>query len=528
MGSGDDGELSVRSDWPLGLAVAVGFGYRLAAAVSFPILFDEVQVVAYGFVRGFDPRLRGDPLFETPLAVSNGVTPLWQWIQAVPAALFGEVSRAGLRSVPVLLGLLGVVLAYRAGRILGGGRTAAIAAFLYAALGPLVYVNARGEFSESLLAVLCLLTLLDLMPSATGRPLPRRVALWPALALLTYLGKGLLVYGAYAPHLVLLAVLGATGRARPPRLDPRRALLLVVLPLVPALLWLLAADTVVFGRGGTLETGIGPVSSVWELAGKLTLGYGSAVKRTLVATPRDALYLYLHPGIWPTTTLIFPVLLATLAILAFRLARALRSRPAETERWLLPLALVLPPAALIVGRGVIDARFHLLYLPVLLPYAAGIVDEAIGRLQRTAPSFGLSPVVTGRVAASAFVLTISVASLVCGPLHWGRRWAWEPSSAPGPPPREVSESPDPDLNLARCVLGGHGASAAVPYFRRAVDRHPDDRDVLLEAGATLLGDPSQVERIVELSSTYLRKHPEDESVRRLMRVALRKARRAGS
>jgi uncharacterized membrane protein YqaE (UPF0057 family) len=300
-----------------------------------------------------------------------------------------------------------------------------------------------------------------------------------------------------------------------------------VLPLVPALVWLLAANAVVFGRGATLETGIGPVSSVWELAGKLTFGYGSAVKRTLVATPRDALYLYLHPGIWPTTTLVFPVLLATLAILAFRLARALRTRPSETERWLLPLALVLPPAAVIVGRGVIDARFHLLYLPVLLPYAAEIVDEAIGRLERAARSFGLSPLATGRVAASAFVLALVAASLVRGPLHWGRRWAWEPSSAPGPPPREVAESPDPDLNLARCVLGGHGVAAAVPYFRRAVDRHPDDRDVLLEAGATLLRDRSQVERIVELSSAYLRKHPEDESVRRLLRVALRRAQRAG-
>jgi uncharacterized membrane protein YqaE (UPF0057 family) len=513
---------------PLVLALGVGLAYRLAAAVSFPVVFDEVQVVAYGFVRGSDPRLRSDPLFETPLAVSNGVTPLWQWIQALPAALFGEVSRAGLRSVPVLLGALGIVLAYRAGRRLATTRVAALAAFLYAVLDTLVYTNARGEFSESLLAVLCLLTLLDLMPAATERPVPSRAALWPALALLTYLGKGLLIWGAYSLHLGLLLLLGATGRARPRRLGLRRALALGLVPLVPALSWLVATNAAVFGGGGRLETDIGPVSSVWEFAGKLTFGYGSAVKGTLVATPRDALYLYLHPDIWPTTTLVFPVLLVTLAAAAFRLARALRRRSQETERWLLPLALVLPPAAVIVGRGVIDARFHLLYLPVLLPYAAECVDQAIRRLERASPSLGLSPVGTGRVAAGAFVLVLVASNLVRGPLHWGRHWAWEPSSAPGPPPREVTECPDPDLNLARCVLARHGVAAAVPYLRRAVDRHPDDRDVLLEAGGTLLGDRSQLGRIVELTSAYLRAHPEDERVRRLMNVALQRAsRRAG-
>jgi hypothetical protein len=510
---------------PLALALVIGLAYRLTALVSFPVVFDEVQVMAYGFVRAFDPRLGTDPFFETPLAVSNGVTPLWFWIQAVPAWLFGETSAAGLRTVPLLLGLLGVGLAYRAGMRLAGARVAGLAAFLYAVLDPLVYTNARGEFSESLLAPLCLLILLDLMPAPEERAVPLRVAVWPALALLTYLGKGLLVWGAYALCLGLLWLLGSAGLARPRRLRGGRALLLGLSPLAPALLWLVAANTVVFGRGAALETDVGPVSSVWELAGKLTFGYGSAVKTTLVATPGDALYLYGNFDVWPTTTLLAPVFLLTLCAASLRLARALARRRQDTERWLLPLGLALPPAAVIVGRGVLDVRFHLLYLPVLIPYAAECVDLAIRWLERAASSRRVSPTWTGRLAVGSLVGLLVTGTFVRGPLHWGQRWAWEPTSVPGPPPKAVTESPGPELNLARCVVGRHGKAKAVPYLRRALDRWPDDRDVLLEAGGALLGDPGQLGRIVELTSTYLRARPEDEDVRRLMTRALRRASR---
>jgi hypothetical protein len=60
----------------------------------------------------------------------------------------------------------------------------------------------------------------------------------------------------------------------------------------------------------------------------------------------------------------------------------------------------------------------------------------------------------------------------------------------------------------------------VPYLRQAIERHPGDRAVLLEAGTALLGDRSQVGRVVELSSAYLRTHADDEEVRRLLARAI--------
>lgn len=549
---------------PLGYALGLGLAYRWAAIASFPVVFDEVQVMAYAFARGFDPRLSGDPLFETPLAVSNGITPLWLWIQALPQWLFGQTSVVGLRSVPVLLGLVGICLAYHATMRLAGARAAWLAASLYAVLDPFVFTNAHGQFSESLIAPLTLALLLDLLPAETDRPLRWRVAAWPALAMLTYLGKGLLVWSAYLVCLGLLWLLGWAGLATPRRLGPGRALLLGALPAVPTLIWLWAANAAVFGRTGILETDVGPVSSTWQLVERLTFGYGSAVKATMVGTWRDALYPYLGFDVWPTTTVLAPLLLATLGAAVARLARALRAgRPRETERWLVPLCLALPPAAIIVVRGVLDARFHLLYLGVLIPYAAECLDEWLRWLERGAWKPFVACAALGaawftyatraepawsalvvcwllllaaararldsqwavRLGSGGLVALLVTSSLLRGPLRWGQRWAWEPNSAPGPPPKEAAAFPPPDVDLARTVAARHGPRKAVPYLRQAIESHADDRAVLLEAGSALLSDRSQVGRVVELSAAYLRTHADDEEVRRLLARAMARASR---
>src|SRR4030095_17131493 len=78
----------------------------------------------------------------------------------------------------------------RGGGGLGGRRAAVVGGFLAAVDGPYLFANARGEYSESLLVVVTLLTLGELRRA--GGDLPRmRTTLWLALALLAYFGKGL-------------------------------------------------------------------------------------------------------------------------------------------------------------------------------------------------------------------------------------------------------------------------------------------------------------------------------------------------
>jgi len=306
------------------------------------------------------------------------------------------------------------------------------------------------------------------------------------------------------------------------------------------------------------------VSSAWQLVERLTFGYGSAVKATMVGTWKDALYPYLGFDVWPTTALLAPVYLASLGAAAARLARALlRGRPRETGRWLIPLCLALPAAVIIVVRGVLDARFHLLYLGVVIPYAAECLDDWLRWLERgawkpflgcgalgvvwltyvtpgepawsvavaglilllTAAKAALSPPWAGRLGSVGLVALLVVSSLLRGPLRWGQRWAWEPNSAPGPPPKEAAAFPPPDVDLARTVVARHGPRKAVPYLRQAVERHADDRAVLLEAGTALLGDRSQAARVVELSAAYLRTHADDQEVRQLLARAMARASR---
>lgn len=558
--------------------VAMGLLLRVRAAVVFPVTFDEVQVVAYGVARGMsadDPR---EILLRIPLAVSNGITPLWLWLQALPCGLLGETSRLGLRVVPVLLGATACLLAFLVSAELFTHRVGLVAALLVAVASPMVFTNARGEFAESLLVVLALQLLRDLAPNASGRAIPTRAMLWPALALFTYLGKGLLLYGAYALYLTALFVLGLLRPAFAGRLAVRRLGLLLAGPLVLPGAFLIAAQSVAFTGVPSLMTDVGPVGSVWEAIHRLTLGYGSTVKADMVGSPLDALYVYRDFGVWPTTTLLALPSLVALSWAVAGVARGFsRGDPVRLERSLLLLALALPGAAIVVGRGVLDARFHLVSQAILTPYLAHALDRWVdwaetGRrfLFGAAGAGALLPAWLGilthgsqagdtAATRSLALLEVTLVALVCvtvlmgrlprqargraalailsallvipgllvGPLDWGRRWAWEPGPPPAPAPRSVTEFASVELQLARRFVERDGLLRAAPFLARALEAHPEDRDTLLEAGELLLeGDPREAERVIVAVGGYLRGRPDDPALRALLRRALELARRS--
>lgn len=523
----------------LGLLVIAAM-FRLAASDRLPVVHDEVHVVAYGLARAF---LADDPadalLFETPLAVSNGITPLWWWLQAGPGYAFGITTKAGLRVLPICLGLASVAVAFVAGERLRSTAAGWLAGLLFAAMPLAVYTNARGEFAESLIALALLALVADLARTgdrsggAQRGVLPLRLAVWPAIALPTYLGKGVLVWGAFAVAVAALWGLGRVPWGDPRRLSTPRALALVGLPWIPTGLWLWAAELRVFGDGPMI-TDIGPVASVGESIRKLTLGYGTEVKDFMVSTWSDALYVYTDFAVWPVLACLALPIVAVFLVYAHRLTAALRARDAvAAEAALLPLALSLPILCALLAKGALGARFHLLYLAPLLPYVGALFDE------------WLCAWVRERRAARGVTAAVSLAlvgiSASWGVLDWGRRLAWEPGPRADQPPYPVERYANPELQLVRFYLarelsvalasGRFGADSpdataraqaevfarAHPLVRHAFDAHPDDPATLREAGENLLHfSPPDREHVVEAWRRHLLIHPDDEEVQALL------------
>lgn len=80
--------------WVL-LIIALGAAYRLSLAASLPVGYDEVFVMAVGMddikSSGANTRLM-EVLFFLPIRRSNGITPLWWWVQ-YPSEFIGPPSR---------------------------------------------------------------------------------------------------------------------------------------------------------------------------------------------------------------------------------------------------------------------------------------------------------------------------------------------------------------------------------------------------------------------------------------------------
>ena len=188
--------------WAIILIVA-GAGLRIAYAVRCGVGYDEVFVMGLGLDELFGSWRAF--FIDVPIRRSDGITPLWWWVQAIPKAVMGHLSLAGLRAVPVILGIATLVLTWRVAlpRI-GRGPTVILIA-LAAVSDVLAFSNARGEFAESLLLMVAL-------PAACliGQPQRFRLkgALWLVL-LMTHLGKGLFLVAGLIVADVVSAMLQA-------------------------------------------------------------------------------------------------------------------------------------------------------------------------------------------------------------------------------------------------------------------------------------------------------------------------------
>jgi hypothetical protein len=348
------------------ILIVAGAALRLTYATRCGVGYDEVFVMGVGLDEA-SASWRA-LVIDVPVRRSDGITPLWWWVQAVPSLVGGHPSLVGLRAVPVLLGIATLIVAWRvAARRIGRG-PAAILLGLAAMSDVLAFSNARGEFAESLLIVVALPA--ACLAGQTRRP-GLKGTLWLIL-LMTHLGKGLFLVAGLAMAEVICILL-KRGRGRTVR-AVRGLAISGLIAVVPTIAWLLVVNTVAFSSG-PVATDAGDRDNVWHSLTAITFGYRQ-VKAHLVAGPMDAMQVYLDGAIWPTTTILAVPLLVGMLSALFTSGR----------RRVLTLSLmpwIVIGIVAVVARGMIGGRFHLLYLPALWIVAA----VGLWRLRRAAGTF---------------------------------------------------------------------------------------------------------------------------------------------
>ncbi len=349
--------------------------FRASLALALPVGYDEIFVMGIGLD---DLRTSLDAyLFETPLTHSSAVTPLWWWVQSIPLMLMGDVSLLMLRLGPFLLGAATPVIAWYAARR-RFGRSAALWFVAFIALSDvLIFSNSRGEFAESLLVPLIVLCVCLGDGPGTGW---RRGVLW-MLLLLTALVKGLGVIGLMAAADVVVCILAPRDRRR----LVRGWLIGLAIALPPAVVYLIAAQVHFAGEPIVHEALTAP--DVVTLVRRLLLDY-SEVKAHVVGSVRDAAQVHLDYLVWPASAAVAPLLLAAVGAAIARLRRARWSPASRRDVARLRLAVwTVLGAAMVIGRGVLGARFHLIYLPAAWMLAALWLSDRRARHWRSTNIF---------------------------------------------------------------------------------------------------------------------------------------------
>jgi len=350
--------------------IILGAALRIYLAATLPIGYDEVYVMGLGLdAMAASPRAA---LVEVPMTRSTAAAPLWWWMQFITCVAGGRLSLFSLRVLPVLLGVATLVLAWRLAAARFGRRVGLLFLALASLSDILIFTNSRGEFAESFTTPLVLIAVCGIgRPKRAGRR-----AMIGALLLLTTLVKGILTLG-----LILTAELvAALTQSTPRRGHFAGVLISLLIALAPAVAYLVWAHQHFAGRNiphDALAAG-----SVTDLVRALIFDYAT-IKAHVTGTVRDAAFVALDYAAWPTTALSAPLLLMAILWTALQAARrGLRPRGRRASACTALAVWAIVGCAVVVSRGTLGARFHLMYLP-----AAWMVTAlAFGRLRRTMPA----------------------------------------------------------------------------------------------------------------------------------------------
>ncbi len=411
----------ITTTWVI-IFVLTGVAYRLYLSSILPVGYDEVKVMAVGLEEMTESV--GKALIEVPVRRSNGITPLWWWLEYALTGGGRSISLLTLRIAPVLLGALTLLVGYRLCSTYWGRPTAVVFTAWLALSDVLTFTNSRSDFAESL-SVLLLIPIVCLI----GRPGAVVVRGLCLLGLLmTGFGKGIFAVGlmVLAEVVVLLvrrfsmpkcaSTIEILPELKPASPGPVRSLIMSLgIAVLPTGVYLLAA-ALYFAPVGSIHHDAVEAEGLIDLIYQITLNYPET-KAHATGGPMDAALIWLNFDAWPVQLLSVPVIaIAILLTVRKWWAGGVSGQSRRDTAMLGLLVWVLCGAVVVISRGTAGARFHLMYLPALWLFAAHALRSRFDRV----PTAVIGSIILG-------VWTVSV--FLAGPVIWASFARFEPMYA---------------------------------------------------------------------------------------------------
>lgn len=357
---------------PLTWIIFFGFALRFYGVKNFPVLHDEIMSILDGVNKTKESLAHF--FYIASLENSLGIMPLYFWIER----LFTDIIRQnnwGLRVFPLIFGVLTIILAYYVIKKRFNKSLAILSSFIVAFSDIFIWVTSKAQFFEVILVPLSFLIFFFL--TSENKNKFYWASLFFTLMLFTYFGKGLFFVLCLFLWYALCKIFDLN------RLKIKWAEIILVVKkellqfssffLLP-LAWLISAQFIVFSKGPIYNAvGLGEINSIWKMLYLTTFGYGIHAKQFLVGSPRDAFLVFDNIHIWPVTGLLFIPFLFGLMILIYRAFSHWKEGNIlfKKDSYLLIFALV--PFFFLIFRGIISARFHLLYfLPFVIISSMGL------------------------------------------------------------------------------------------------------------------------------------------------------------
>ena len=411
----------ITTAWVI-IFIVTGVAYRLYLTSILPVGYDEVKVMAVGLEEMTESV--GKALIEVPVRRSNGITPLWWWLEYALTGGGRAISLLTLRIAPVVLGVLILLVGYRVCSTCWGRSTAVVFTAWLALSDVLTFTNSRSDFSESL-SVLLLIPIVCLI----GRPGAVVVRGLCLLGLLmTGFGKGIFAVGlmVLAESVVLMVrrfsmpkcalMIDMPRELTPTSPGPVRSLIIsLVIAVVPTGVYLLTV-ALYFAPTGSIHHDAVEAEGLFDLLYQITLNYPET-KAHVTGGPLDAALIWMNFDAWPVQMLSVPVIaIAILFTVRKWWAGRIGGQSCRNTAMFGLMVWALCGAVVVISRGTAGARFHLMYLPALWLFAAHALRSRLDRVPTA---------VIGSVILGVWIVSVFLA----GPVIWASFARFEPMYA---------------------------------------------------------------------------------------------------
>lgn len=354
---------------------------RLYALFTWPMGGDEVVVVGRQIELYTQALAAGDGwsiLVDIPLYASNGMTPLWGWLQTLVYYCFAGAALS-VRVLPFVFSLAGVFLIYIFALCFFDRKTAVFAASV-AGLSDLgIYLAVNGEMTETFL-LCCSVCAFFLLLRAERRTFLAFLCF--ALASFTYFGKGVFLALVTFTWLCVADLWPGFFRGENLKLGLQKCAQNVYkafLAFIPVFLWLGLAQYrigAVLQQGLVIQTDMGQARSILQVMRQCSVDYFK-IRGFHASGPKGTLMVYTDLPAWPTSTLLFPFFVIGMMLILPRIAR-------ETDSERRRMLFLFPVFGLgvffyLLWRGIDGERFHFFYHPVFA-LACGVALKKISEV----------------------------------------------------------------------------------------------------------------------------------------------------